>query len=77
MLTADSYSSTGAEIDVDYFIASSSIPGADLSWLGTDSNIYDPEPGQEMKVPEADPSFLEQDYESDADVDPSEIHPCL
>ena len=65
-------------MDVDHFIASSSIPGADLSWLGTDPNIYDPEPGQEMEVFEAGSSIFEQDYEpDDDDDDPFEIHPSL
>lgn len=82
MLTAvldDLHSFTSAEMDVDSFIASSTIPGADLSWLETDPDISDPELDQESPFSEAGPSLLEQDSESDedSDLDPSEIHPCL
>jgi hypothetical protein len=74
----DPHSSTRAEMDVDSFMASSSIPGADLSLLEMDPDISDSELDLE---PEASPSLLEQysesDEDSDEDVDPSEIHPCL
>jgi hypothetical protein len=83
MLTAgldDPYSSTDAKIDVDSLMASSLIPGAHLSWLGTDPDISDPELDQEPPFPETGPSLLEQNPDSDdsdEDADPSEIHPCL
>jgi hypothetical protein len=79
----DPYGSTSAGMDVEFFVATSSIPSADLSWLEMDPDISDPDLELEhpFQLPEADPSLLEQDSESDEDsdedVDPSEVHPCL
>jgi hypothetical protein len=39
----DPYGSTSAGMDVEFFMATSSIPSADLSWLEMDPDISDPD----------------------------------